>query len=349
MKGIIQITGEPGVGKTSMALGAKVESAKDIAVYNFDVKPYPVIDKNDEYNGYGFYRQYTNMLRDLSNPNPELALVEQVIADFDKADSCKTAIFDSWEIFSKGLLTWTLKHASELKSWIGAGQIAQMAKLGHASRVEVAFLDYLYTVLGVESLFVINHLGHEYSNNGGVGVRTGRRIPQSSERLNEKCSARFWLKHNPDHTCPIAVVLKDPGSHRFVPGRGVVPSRVFPDRLSPMALGDVAGKNVTIWDIIDHYNENPVGARKLEPFEHLTADEFAYVSGTMTETQRRVAQRNQELALSLGSQMDYDVMDTVTAFKEQGKTFMETYQELKESGAEVTLIAVKKMYDSVEV
>jgi hypothetical protein len=346
MRGIIQVTGEPGVGKTSFALGYPVKSSKKIGVMNFDVKPYPIIDPKGEYGGYGFYRQYTAMLTDFTNANPELAMVEAVIADFPKLKGCDVVIFDAWEMFSKGLIPWTLRNAKNLKDWHGGGTILQMAKLGHASKVEVSFLDYIYSILGVDAIFIINHLGHEY---GGEGVRTGRRIPQASERLNEKCSARFWLKHNPDHTCPIAVVLKDPGKHVFVPGRGVIPSRIFPDRLSPMAIKDSDGNNVSLWQIIDHYNERPVAARELEPFERLTQEEFAYVAGTMTPTQLAVAERNQKLALALGGKLEYDALDKMREIVDNGETsFINAFKQVREDYPELGMTDAKKMFDSIE-
>src|SRR5690606_40305244 len=99
MKGIIQITGEKGVGKTSMALSYPgIKSLDDLAVFNFDSKTYPASER------YGFYKSYLHMLTDYDfnnkNSDPELALSEQVISDFSQAYGKKVVILDSWERFT---------------------------------------------------------------------------------------------------------------------------------------------------------------------------------------------------------------------------------------------------------
>jgi hypothetical protein len=347
IKGIVQISGEKGVGKTSMALSYPgITSLNDLAVFNFDSKTYPMSDK------YGFYKSYLHMLADYDLANkqsdPELDLAEQVIKDFSGAYGKKVVIMDSWEVFTKGLLTWTSKNAQHLKQIRGTVKMQTMTKLGHAKRMEVAFLDTLIVKGGVETIFVINHLKPEWispTGNPDDGIRTGRDIPDASETLEQKAVARFWLKHNRDHPCPIAIVLKDPGVHKFIPGAGFEPYRAFPDRLSTKALGDMTGKNVSLWDIIDHYQNEPLGARVQTDYEHATPDEFAMISSSLSQTQREVWENNQKLALLLGDNYNTDLIDTISELKKQGKTVMEVFNELKERN--ISFPKVKGTYESV--
>lgn len=341
LKGIYQVTGETGVGKTSFALGRPDVRPQEIAVFNFDVKPYPDLP-------YKHYGSYLHILQDITKSKPEHALVEAVLNDFKSIKGAKVVIMDSWEIFAKSWTSYFLERAGKYKQVIGGGTFAQMSKLGHAPKVEVSMLDELMTQLGVETIFIINHLQDEYESPDGSdkGVKTGRKVPEASKRLEQKSSGRFWLKHNPEHSCPIAVVLKDPGSHTYIEGRGIVPARLFPDRLSPRALGDIAGKDVSIWDIITHYLNDPVGSRVLYDFEQATPDEFAMMSGSLTETQRRVWENNQKLALLLGDSYNSDLIDAIAELKKEGKSAMEVYNELKEQ-YEVSFPKVKGTYDSV--
>lgn len=342
LNGIVQITGEIGVGKTSFALGRPDVKPEDIAVFNFDVKPYPKLK-------YRHYGSYLHILQNIgTGKKPEIALVEAVLNDFAKIKGAKVVIFDSWEIFAKCWTIYFMDNADKFKKVIGGGQFAVMSKLGHAPKVEVSMLDKIITEFGVETIFVINHLQDEYDSPDGSdkGVKTGRKVPEASKRLEQKASARFWLKHNDKHRCPITVVMKDPGQHKYVPGKGIVAQRLFPDRLSPEALGDMAGKDVSIWDIVNHYNEKPVGARSLEKYEQATDDEFAMIAGTLTETQYQVWENNHKLSRILGASFDEGLIDKIKAFKDDGKTVMEIYNQVKDEH-DVSYPKVKDVFDSV--
>ncbi len=342
LNGIVQITGEIGVGKTSFALGRPDVKPEEIAVFNFDVKPYPKLK-------YRHYGSYLHILQNIgTGKKPEIALVEAVLNDFAKIKGAKVVIFDSWEIFAKSWTIYFMDNADKFKKVIGGGQFAVMSKLGHAPKVEVSMLDKIITELGVETIFVINHLQDEYDSPDGSdkGVKTGRKVPEASKRLEQKASARFWLKHNQDHSCPIAVVMKDPGKHQFVAGRGITAQRLFPDRLSPKALGDVQNKDVSIWDIIKHYDEEPVGARAMYEYEKATVDEFSMIAGTLSDTQRVVWENNQKLALLLGENYNDDLISAITEAKKAGKSVMDTYNELKDE-YDVSYPKVKGTYDSV--
>jgi hypothetical protein len=345
INGIVQITGEMGVGKTSLALGRPDVKPNQIAVYNMDVKPYPVMGTGAN-RGYKHYGSYLHILQDITNVKPEHTLVEAVLADFAKAAGAKVAIFDGWEIFAKSWTSYFLERSGKYKQVIGDGTFAQMSKLGHAPKVEVSLLDELMSKIGVETIFIINHLQDEYEAPDGSdkGIKTGRKVPEASKRLEQKASMRVWLKHNPDHACPIGVVLKDPGFHKYVDGQGIIPYRLFPDRLSPKVLGDVAGKDVSLWDIIRHYTANPVGARILYDFEKATPEEFAMMSGSLTETQRKVWENNQKLALLLGEGYNEELIAEIGKLKAAGHTAMEVYNLVKDQ-YDVTFPKVKGTYE----
>lgn len=336
MKGIIQVTGETGVGKTSFALGTPGVKPEHIAVINLDVKEYPPFP-------FGFKQNYMHILQK-TDGKPEINLAQAVLNDIEKIKSMKdirVVVLDSWEIFSKAFTVYFLAHANEYKHVIGGGAIAQMSRLGHASKVEVALLDSLIQS-GVETVFVVNHLRDEYDSpaGGDTGVKTGRKIPEASARLEQKAAARFWLKHNPDHTCPIAVVLKDPGS--FTWDNGLRADKMFPERLSPIALGEenIRNATVSIWDVIEHYKQNPVRSRILHGFEKMTPEEFAYVAGTLTPMQRAALEQNQRLALMFGNNYNDELIERIKSLKDKG--FVGAYQELKDEFPELTLAQVKE-------
>lgn len=349
--GIIQVTGPPGVGKTSFALATPVTSPQDIAVFNFDHKPYFDRSSNDDSGPFGYYRSYLHMLKDAKqnkdDPTPELRMVEQVMRDLEKAKGAEVVIFDAWEIFSKGLVPFFVRNAASYKDFIGGGTILQMSKLGHASVVESAILDSVYSELGARTIFVINHLMHEYDGFGEKAVRTGRKIPRSNDRLHEKARARFWLKPNPDpeYDCPIAVVMKDAGVRVWDQETGGFRAmRMLPYRLNPSVLNRPE-ENVSLWDIIAHYQNNPVGDRPQTELELPTEEEFAMIAGTLTVTEQRVWEANKEMAKSLGGEFSTKLGDLIIESKEQGLPFGRAYQNAKELGYNGTLMEFKKAYE----
>jgi hypothetical protein len=349
IEGIIHITGETGSGKTAAALSAPVKSQKSIAVFNFDHKPYPGQEKE-----WGFYRAYLHMMsaEPPKGKTSEQVMVETVLEDMEKLpDGVEVVIFDAWEVFAKGLVSHVMRNATKYKHWIGGGQILQMSKLGHASMIEAALLDGLYTLLGVKSLFVINHLMHEYDGaEPGKSVRTGRRVPRSSARLQEKARLRLWVKPNPhpDYQCPIFVVLKDPGVHVWdQKNGGMRAARLFPDRLDPQALSKPF-QNVSLWDIIEHYQSSPVANRQLEDYETATEEEFAMVAGTLTKAQKRVWERNQEIALAFGGGYTTGLGDRMAELKKENTPFPVAFKTLKDEGLIDDTMNVgdfKKVYD----
>lgn len=341
IRGIVQIMGQPGAGKSTFAMGAPVASPGDISVFNFDHKPYPDIE-------YGFYQSYLHMLSDVNGDGTsESRMIEQVLKDLDKAKGTRVATFDAWEMFSKGLVSYVKSHASDYKQFIGGGTILVMSQLGWASVVETALLDHMYSKLGIETIFVINHLQHEYDSNG---VRTGRKVPRSSARLREKARLILWIQPNPDpqYQCPTAVILKDPGIHTWDQTFGGLRGmRMLPEKLNPAVLDVAPGSNISLWDIIRHYQKNPVGDRLLTSDEQATPEEYSMISGTLTPDQKAVWEKNQEIAQALGGMFTRELGSRIDELRQNSVPFTDARKTLIEEGLldeGISLMNFKKMY-----
>jgi hypothetical protein len=275
MKGIIQITGVPGVGKTSLALEAGF-APKEISVMNFDVKPY---DLKDEF---AFYRDYNHIVVDFGNSDPQMKMVESVVKDFDTIKGGKCLILDGYELFQKAFGLWAEKDGNMRKYrksyYAKAGKQAVLEKRGYVKFIEAGYFSALQSKF--EVIFVINHLADEWKND----KKTGRMIPMSTLATTQKSMMRLWVVETPGHRCPTALVIKEPAQHVFVDGR-IRTMPFLPPRVSPYILSDLTERTyVSFWDAYEYYKDNPVGHRALRDFEKLSELEEELVASATTAT-----------------------------------------------------------------
>ena len=296
--GLIFVTGEKGVGKTSFALGYPTVPKK-IAFFNFDEKPLGGIEKS-----FHSYHTYFHMLADIDikgAKNKEKAdnvMLDKFLADTEDLVKSKNKpeliIIDSAERLLSAFLPFVVKHSKHMKDFAGGGSGKWSArnKIGYAKVFSTAFLAKLREDTGA-TIILISHLGSKYVKDVAVG-----KTPMTNEILSQKSVLSVWLMHSEDSPVPNALVLKRIDKKVVTP-KGIRQISVLPTKISHESLPSYGEEeHVSVWDIIYHYWDNPVGLRELTGFEQLTSEEFALISDTLTETQKnqlKVASNSNDL------------------------------------------------------
>lgn len=347
LPGAILVTGEPGSGKTALALSHPVSGPEEFGILNFDGKEYPPLK-------WGFYKNYYGDYIEIAKSvNAERDVTEDVLKDLrNLPDSVRILIFDAGEMFKSGLMDWTMRNAAKLKTWQGGGTMLALSKRGYAKVVETSFWVNLIENTQIETVYIINHLKDQFEKvdpESEKSIKTGLRIPRSSDVAHQKAVAQFWVEKNHAHPCPITAVLKAPGTAKFDNGR-IVSAPLLPPRLDPVALGTEAMKgHITVWDIINHYVSIGGPGVELKEYEEPTPEQFAFMKGTMTEGQKRAWEQRVALALSLKhADGDGKLRDEIKQLKTEGLPIPIIVTKLKESGyEEISIPKVKKIYDSL--
>lgn len=277
--GINIISGEKGVGKTSMALGFPCDPTR-IAFFNFDEKPLGGIESR-----LLFYRNYFPILADLEgNIKAENKMLLEFFSDtaklIEKKEKPSLVIIDSVERLLSAFLPYTIKNSGQMKEFMGAGVWAQRSKIGYAKVYSTAFFSKLRESLQCP-IILIAHLGDKYVENIAIGKE-----PMLNEVLRQKALFSIWLMHNDSSPVPNGLVMKRIDKKSFTP-TGIRQTSVLPPKINHEALPEYDKMDsVSVWDIIAHYWENPSGLRELKDYEKLTDEEFALVSDSLTETQK---------------------------------------------------------------
>ncbi len=339
--GIVEVTGETSVGKTAFGTGFPVGKVEEIAFFTFDGKEHSAREN------FGLYRSYFSMFSDTSlKPDANIAVAKAFMDDVSelikKNQIFTNIVVDSFETWVKAFGDYFMKYSDEFKKdWHGGGKYTVMEKRAYAQKLAVSYLAQMRKNLGAAVVIAINHIKDEYIGD----VKTNRKIPASSLVLAQKTSLRLWLQHNPEHPCPLAVVLKPLEQSKFVPGRGLMAINVLPHKLSPKVFGDYESREyISIWDIIEHYIENPVGTRKLKDFESLTEEEFSLISGTMTDTQARIYEHNINMAVMESQQTLVQAIEALGG----RKPLPILLNELKEEFPNLTVPILSEALDKME-
>lgn len=287
LHGVVSISGGVGVGKTSAALGTGAAPERT-ALLDWDGKS-PGIEL-------GFYKSFSEMQ---VNGN-ELQMAEKAVETIvllSQSDKYDVVILDAWEWFTKALPSYVFKHQNSLRTrWSPNGRFATMQKQAFAKEYEASLLALLQR--SARMVIVVNHLTDQYIDD----VRTGRQVPNSSWRLNQVAGFRLWLRQNAHHPCPIGLVVKNVAMRQFDKNRGVIMSvNALPKRLSTEAVPG-SGGYVSIWDIITHYIENPIGTRPPLPYETPSEFEDALITGTLTADEMDAMKTAKALKLAEASE-----------------------------------------------
>jgi hypothetical protein len=339
IKGTIQITGVSGVGKTTFAVESGVPFER-IAFLSWDVKtpPYESL--------LGAYRNFNADILPFVAGNKVDPHMKAVANAIDFINSLKQGqydviILDAWESFQKALSLYVSKHMHQFRREFHAssGRIRIAEEKGYGAVVEAGLFAYLQSV--ANTVFVVNHVKQKWENN----VRTDKLLPVNSTAVIQKTVARFWLVETDGHPCPSALVVKNHASYKYIKGKGVRTLKMFPDKISPKSLpGYEDMEYVSLWDVISHYIENPVGTRDLGQHESLSSSERRLISDAIvTSFTEDDAEENRKEAAESGMMGDAALVKRV---KESSKSSVMLMKELKPEYPEVTIAIIKKIRDS---
>lgn len=286
MNGILNVTGQSGVGKTSFATEGFAQDPKKIAVISWDVKHFEGEDQ------IGFYRSLAYIMSEKDKySDPQIEMMEASHQAFkDLPPDLDILVLDAWEVFSKSLAGYVQKHRMELKkNWFGANQFWLTLEIrGHAHTYEAALLDAFQR--RAKQVVVINHLQNEFNDQNQP---TGRQLPASSRSVIQKSGVRIWLIPNGDKPYPRGLVIKNTSQKSFVKGKGLRTVAVLPQKLSYDVV-DTSQEYVSLWDVINHYESNPVGNRELKLYERMNENEHALVEAALIEQVEATEEEKQQ-------------------------------------------------------
>lgn len=293
--GIIQITGEFDVGKTSMALECGYHPSQIIFVDN-DVKGKATVKQLiDDGLEFARYIDFTAMVTNKST----WGVYQQTIAVLDEVEEIvvsnqdvKCLIWDTWSRAGGSFVEYVRKYPerfvvpnSKGNYWTGNAQIVTGTQYKYAALHESAMLNKMQKIIPL--IFLVTHIKNRFD---GSGVKIGVK-PDSSKALNRVPYFRVWLRRNPESAIPIALVTKRINKKIYDESVGglrtqsILPPKVTPNIILPEENGTMHNDR-SLWDTIARYYEHPAGLRKLLPAEIPDEKENAILSGTMTKEQR---------------------------------------------------------------
>jgi len=225
--GIVHVTGEPDVGKTTFALttGSPYEN---IAFLDNDVKGSNIVDQIRS-GGYEFayYKNLTEVSKGLK-PVEFHKKCLQFIKDMQAIkEKIHTIVWDNYGAFEETFHPYVCDNMGQFKRhWSPNGKIKNAEKWKVSFTYEGQFLSDLMQIADV--VVVITHLKNYYK--GSVQV-PGKQVPEGKRPLVQKAQLRFWLRHNDTGSpIPTGLLLKRISKWGMTDGRpGVV--NVFPRRI----------------------------------------------------------------------------------------------------------------------
>jgi len=270
-QGIIHVTGEPDTGKTLLALTAF--HPKKVAYFFDDVKRPPIDDKE-----FGLFIDLVEKYSSLKM----LEFYKAFIAEVNKIkdNQYDAIVFDTWARIGKSIRYYAKANPLEFRegaTFSRQGTIKGMEEWSETHRVESDVISALSRKC--KALFLITHIKPQIK----AGVQTGTFEPDCGKSFERICNMRLWLRHNPESGVPISLVLKRL-SKVEVTKTGVVPVNVLPRKLVPQK------ENSSVWDVINHYWDNPVGNREPLPDEIPNDFELSILDGILTDSQKEMWQ-----------------------------------------------------------
>lgn len=331
LTGVIQITGEHDVGKTTFALECGVEPKK-IAFFDDDVKGRGTVNSLREAGfEFGAYHDLTK----LAEKKTELAFHDEVLKIIKaiRPGQFDAIVWDTWTGFANTCHPYVLRHPSDFRaSWSPMGKIKGAQQWQEARKYEAMLLNMLATVSPL--VFVITHLKDHYINDAKV---PGKQIPASSGVLDRVPTMRIWLRQNPSgRPVPIGLILKRIDKKVYVPGTGIRTVNVLPRKIVPN------DSEQSLWDTIQRYWDNPIGNREPLESEVPTEYELSILDSTLTAEQTRtfklmlesgMAGKEEEenggaIVIPPKKELDVDTVMAIKAMQGDGKKPPEIAAEL---------------------
>jgi len=271
--GILHVTGEHDVGKTTFALenGAMPNRT---CFFDDDVKGRATVEQLRQLQDFGAYHDLVALQEGKTEVDFYLAVMD--IIDAIKPGQYDAIVFDTWTRFAKCMHAYVITHRDEFKKhWSKMGKIKGAEEWIESQWLEAKVLNKLQTLAPV--VVIVTHLKDFYVNNAKV---MGKQIPAASRTISRVPRFRVWLKQNPESPVPIGLVYKRIDMKKIT-DRGIRTISVLPRKLVPRP------EDESLWDTIAYYFENPVGLRAPLPNEIPDAYELSILNGHLTADQQR--------------------------------------------------------------
>lgn len=270
---VMQITGEPGTGKTRMALGTGAEYSEMVLI-NADVKRALVNAILKSGATFGYYRDAiagTSGMKEIALHKWYLDRISEI--EKLPAKSRRVIIIDPWEKFEITLKPMVEQNPRQFRDfWSSMGKFKGPQEWNTSHDYSAALISRLVGLC--EILILTSHLKNAYR--GGVQV-PGKMRPDNKMPVNQKTDIRIWTRMNVSPV-PIGLLMKR-GLMRIVEGKRM-PVNVLPRKLTPKD-GEEG-----LWNVIERYWDEPIGIR--EPSRDETPNEFelSILEGTLTAEQQ---------------------------------------------------------------
>jgi len=273
INGIIHVTGEHDVGKTTFALENGAMPART-CFFDDDVKGRTTVDELRKLQDFGAYHDLVALNEGKTEVDYYLAVMGLI--DAIQPNQFDAIIFDTWSRFAKCLHSYVITHRDEFKEhWSKKGTIKGAEEWVESQWLEARIINKLQSLAPI--VVLVTHLKDYYAGDTKV---PGKQVPASSRTLARVPGFRIWLKHNSESVVPIGLVLKRIATRKITP-RGIRTVSVLPRKITPQP------EDESLWDTIAYYFKNPVGLRELTPDEIPDEYELSILNETLTKDQKR--------------------------------------------------------------
>jgi hypothetical protein len=273
LNGVIQVTGEHDTGKTTFALECGAAPEK-ILFLDDDLKGRATVQELE--NAGVKFGRYVDLVAlgdgkaELDYHNAVMKVIQEI-----KPGEFDAIIWDTWTHFANTTHAYVLTNPTEFKkNWAPMGTIKGAQQWQEARRYEAKIISYLQTL--APTVILVTHLKDQYM--GKVKV-PGKQVPANSNALDRVLRFRIWLRLNPTgRAVPIGLCMKRLDKKHVQ--NGVIRTvNVLPRKLVP------ADTDLSLWDTIWKYWQDPMGDRVPTDEELPTEYELSILDGTLTRDQ----------------------------------------------------------------
>ncbi len=341
LRGVIQLTGPHGAGKTEFALqyGDLIKTC----LLDNDIKgraTFEAIDQllAEQEQHFGKYVDVVDYLKDTLIGHDRYQRLVNLVASLSEHE---TIIVDTWSDWGGACREYAKHHPEDFRKPIKnrAGQDIYRSSNSQIMQGEVSAdgrileANLINQLRGkCDLLFLITHLKPFYRNQ----VDTGKEVPIQSKILDRVCDARIWIRENSQSAVPIGLIIKRPSIRKIVDGR-METVNFLPQKLTPQA------DDKSLWDVINRYHDNPMGNRIPTVDETPNETEMAILKNTLTVEQKRMYEYalravNGTEQQKFSSKETREKVDVVVREKETSRLLADAILRKKEKGLSTSAI-----------
>lgn len=275
LRGIIQVTGEKGIGKTTFALECGIDPKK-MVFFQDDVKDTGINPKD--------FGRFIDVRTDFEGVTT-LKLRDKLkeIIDGIEPNQYEVCIFDTWAKLGDALRLWGKENATkfrEASTFSSMGKIRSGEEWQIGSRYEADFLAEVAKKFRL--VFIVSHLKEQMK----AGAKTDKMIPESHAAIETICLFRVWLRQN-ETGSPVPIALIPKRLNKRVTDKGRIRTvNVLPRRVEPLP------DELSLWDSFERYWNEPMGNREPFPKELPNEFEVSILDGILTADQKTVWKAN---------------------------------------------------------